>query len=238
MALGQRPVIVGPHPMAGMAPPSTDRATLERTASELCRDFAIAQSGQGSWGAWSRLQDLRAGDPAFVLRRGKGGLILDTQRWDISGGEACWPTTQILSLSLPWWRRLAERPAQRCLIPVTAACIALSPSGVRSGRAAWFTLADSPLFTVAGLWRDHGGARCFAMLGCVSGHASWSSLPMIVAPEDRARWLDGDWDDLLTLQAAWSPERIRIGLSDAPSAPYDRIDPIGVWQQDRAMGAR
>ena len=167
MALGQRPVIIGPHPMAGMTPPSTDRATLERTASELCRDFAIAQSGQGSWGAWSRLQDLRAGDPAFILRQGGAGLILDTQRWDISGGEACWPTTQILSLSLPWWRRLAERPAQRCLIPLTAACIALSPSGVRSGRAAWFTLADAPLFTVAGLWRDHGGARCFAMLGCV-----------------------------------------------------------------------
>jgi len=215
MALGQRPVIISPHPMAGMAPPSTDRATLDRTASELCRDFSIAHSGQGSWGAWSRLQDLRAGDPAFVVRRGEGGLILDTQRWDISGGEACWPTTQILSLSLPWWRRLAERPAQRCLIPLTAACVALSPSG---GRAAWFTLADTPLFTVAGLWRDHGGARCFAMLGCVSGHAPWSSLPMIVAPEDRARWLDGDWDDLLTLQTAWSPERIRIGLSDAPSA--------------------
>ena len=80
MALGQRPVIIGPHPMAGMAAPSTDHATLDRTASELCRDFAMAQSGQGSWGAWSRLQDLRAGDPAFVLRRGGGGLILDTQR--------------------------------------------------------------------------------------------------------------------------------------------------------------
>ncbi|WP_156843857.1 hypothetical protein [Sphingomonas sp.] len=231
-------MIIGPHPMGDIKPPATDRAALGRTAEDLCRSFAATRTGQGSWGSWSRLHDLRAGHPAFVLRRGAEGLGLDTQRWDISGGEACWPTTQILSLSLPWWRRLAERPAQRCLIPVTAACVALSPSGERGGRAAWFTLPGEPLFTVAGLWRDHTGGRCFAMLGCVSGHGAWSSAPMIIASEDRTRWLEGGWDDILALQTAPPAEQIRIGLSDAPIPAYDGRGHAGAWNQRRTMAGR
>lgn len=238
MALGPYPVIMGPHPMGSLGPPATDRAMLDRTAEDLCHGFGAGWTGQGSWGHWSQLRDLRAGCPAFVLLQGAEGLALDTQRWDISGGEACWPTTQILNLSLPWWRRLAERPAQRCLIPVTAACVALSPSGKRGGQAAWFTLPGEALFTVAGLWRDHAGGRCFAMLGCASGDDRWSSIPMIVAPEDRARWLSGDWDDIQALRIAGPNAPIRIGLSDAPPHPYDGIDPTGVWTRHRAMEAR
>lgn len=215
----------------GVKPPVTDRATLDRTAQDLCDAFGVRGLTQASWGRWSRLSDLVPGHPAFVLRRIErekgGGMALDTQRWDISGGEACWPTTQIFSLSLPWWRRLAERPAQRCLIPLTACTAAPAPRqeheagagswrgrGGRGARSAWFTLADEPLFTVAGLWREAGDTRCFAMLGC-PGEGPLATLPVVIAPQDRERWLQGDWDEIMPLQAPCAPERLRIGLSES-----------------------
>lgn len=201
---------------------------LDRTADELCRTFAIAATPPSAWGAWAQLGDLRPGHPAFVLRRtgdgeeGGGGLALDTQRWDISGGQACWPTTQILSVSLPWWRRLAERPAQRCLIPLTA-CTALLPNragmAAGAGRSAWFDMVDEPVFTVAGLWRDTGTARGFAMLGCLAD-APFSILPVVIAPCDRDRWLDAPWDMAAPLIAPVPAERVRIGLPEPIASFY------------------
>lgn len=217
-------------PLSDARSPGSDRALLDRTAGALAEAFDLAGSAQGSWGNWPRLGELRAGQPAFVLRRTSEGLSLDTQRWDISGGAGCWPTTRILSVSLPWWRRLAERPAQRCLIPVTACTAPLPPKGGRDGRSAWFTIPDEPVFTIAGLWRDTGDGRCFAMLGCPA-EAVFPILPVVIAASERATWLNADWDIAAPLMAPPAPDRIRIGLpefsspfyvGDAPGRPGDR----------------
>jgi hypothetical protein len=192
---------------------------LDRTAGALAEAFGLVGTAQASWGNWTRLGELRAGQPAFVLRRTPEGLSLDTQRWDISGGEGCWPTTRILSVSLPWWRRLAERPAQRCLIPVTACTAPLPPKGGRDGRSAWFTMADEPVFTIAGLWRDTGDGRRFAMLGCPA-EAVFPILPVVIAAPDRERWLHGSIEDIAALQRPCPPETLQIGLP-RPAAPYD-----------------
>ncbi len=227
-------MIAMPGPMHRGTPPVTDRAMLDRSADELHAAFGVAWTHQAaSWGAWPRLRDLLPGHPAFVLRQGPQGLGLDTQRWDINGGEACWPTTQIFSLSLPWWRRLAAVPAQRCLIPVTAARGALSSPDGRADRSVWFTLEDQPVFTVAGLWRRNAGAHCFAMLGCPGGEGPWSTLPMIVAPRDRSRWLEGDWADVTALQLPSPALPIRIGLCDMPAAPYALADRDSLWPRPR-----
>ncbi len=181
-----------------------DRATLDRSAEALCEDFAIAWSAQASWGTWGRLSDLRAGHPAFVIRHTPEGTGLDTQRWGMGEGREA--TTRIPGLSRPWWRRLAERPAQRCLIPLTA-CTMATPA--RERRATWFALADASVFTVAGLWREGGDARGFAMVECEDG---LSPMPMIVAAEDRERWLHGSIADITALQQPCLPETLRIGL--------------------------
>ncbi|WP_343528062.1 hypothetical protein [Sphingomonas sp.] len=223
------------HPVPGARPPVTDRATLDRTAEELCDAFGLTGRAQTSWGRWSRLADLYPGHPAFVIRGTDEGMTLDIQRWDISGGEACWPTTQILSLSLPWWHRLAERPGQRCLIPLTAGTAAPASrqegawdgglggkwdgEGEGGGWPTWFTLADQPLFTVAGLWRGAGDTRCFAMLICL-GDGPLATMPVVIAPQDRERWLNGAWSEVAALQAACAPERLRIGLFDPAVSAY------------------
>ena len=190
-----------------------DRATLDRTAEALCADFAIAWSAQASWGTWDQLTDLRAGHPAFVIRHTAEGNGLDTQRWGIGEGREA--TTRIPGLSLPWWRRLAERPAQRCLIPLTACTMAAPARGRGDRRATWFALADEPVFTVAGLWREGGDARGFAMVECEDG---LSPMPLIVAAADRERWLHGSIAEIAALQRPYSPEALRIGLP-RPAAP-------------------
>lgn len=203
------------------------------------RHRAIAPSLQSSWGRWSRLSDLRAHHPAFIIRDTPQGLGLDTQRWDISGGEACWPTTRIVSMTLPWWRRLAERLAQRCLIPVTA-CTATLPSrhgrdGARGERPAWFTPPNEPVFTIAGLWRETGDARCFAMVGCL-GEGPFSVMPVVIAPEDRETWLHGTWDDVAALQRPCAPEHMRIGLPESPPPFYARNDHDQLWALPMTTG--
>lgn len=183
-----------------------DRATLDRTAEALCRDFAIAWSAGASWGTWAQLSDVRAGHPAFVIRHTPEGTGLDTQRWGWGGAGHDHAHSRP---GLPWWRRLAERPAQRCLIPLTAATLTASARPGRDRRATWFALADEPVFTVAGLWRDRGDARCFAMVESALDHgadALFPTMPMIVAAQDRARWLHGPMEDIDALGglARWS----------------------------------
>lgn len=185
-----------------------DRATLDRSAEALCADFAIAWTAQASWGTWGQLTDLRAGHPAFVIRHTPEGTGLDTQRWGMGEGREA--TTRISGLSLPWWHRLAERPAQRCLIPLTACTMAAPPRGHRDRRATWFALADASVFTVAGLWREGDDARGFAMIEGEGGDLS--PMPMIVAAEDRECWLHGSMQDIAALQRPYPPETLRIGL--------------------------
>lgn len=189
---------------------SADRAMLERDAEALCTDFAIAWTAQASWGTWGQLADLRAGHPAFVIRHTPDGTGLDTRRWGMGEGREA--TTRIPGLSRPWWRRLAERPAQRCLIPLTACTMAAPP---RERRATWFALADASVFTVAGLWREDGDARGFAMVECQDD--GLAPMPLIVAAADRERWLHGSIADIAALQRP-CPETLRLGFP-RPAAP-------------------
>lgn len=198
------------------------RAMLDRTAEELCTAFGCAAAHQASWGRWSRLTDLRPGHPGFVLRRTAQGLGLDTQRWGIGGGGGRQPTTRIAGVSLPWWRRLAERPDQRCLIPVSA-CTAMRSAPLsdgRDGRSAWFALVDEPVFTLAGLWRGAGGARGFAMLGAPDDGA-FPVMPVIVPAEARERWLGAPWDVAAPLLASTVPATPWIVLSETRTAFYE-----------------
>jgi len=213
-----------------VSPPGSDRAVLDRTAEALGRAFGLDGAAQGSWGNWTHLNELRPGQPAFVLRRTPEGegLDLDTQRWDINGGTGCWPTTLILSVSQPWWRRLAERPAQRCLIPVTACTAPLPPRDGRDGRSGWFAMVDEPVFTIAGLWRDTGDARCFAMLACPTD-GPFPVMPVVIAAGDRATWLDAEWDGAARLLTATRAERIRIGLPENATPLYAEGDRDRPW---------
>ena len=112
-------------------------------------------------------------------------------------------------LATPFWRdAFAHR---RCLIPLDAWAEAEGPKG-RMTRT-WLALGgmslpDAPLFAVAGLWRptaEWGAAYAMVMTDSAGSEAETvhSRMPVVLAGEDRARWLFGPPAEALTLCRAW-----------------------------------
>ena len=59
---------------------------------------------------------------AFVIREERDRRAVDLMLWDVLGGAAPWPMTNVRNLGLPQWRRLAAEPHNRCLVPLTEFC--------------------------------------------------------------------------------------------------------------------
>jgi putative SOS response-associated peptidase YedK len=104
-----------------------------------------------------------------------------------------------------FWRHSFEQ--RRCLIPLTAWAEAQGAKG-RMTRT-WMSLPDAPLFAAAGVWRqsDEWGA-CYAMVMTDSAGSDaaeiHSRMPVLIAPEDHARWLGAPADDAMTLCQPWA----------------------------------
>jgi putative SOS response-associated peptidase YedK len=70
------------------------------------------------------------------------------------------------------------------------------------------SLPDAPLFAAAGVWRpsDEWG-DCYSMVMTDSEQTAAASvherMPVLLAPGDYARWLDGSPDEALGLCRAW-----------------------------------
>lgn len=108
-----------------------------------------------------------------------------------------------------FWRQSFE--ARRCLIPLTGWAEAEGPKG-RMTRT-WLSVPDIPLFAAAGVWRqsDEWGA-CYAMVMTDSAGSQaedvHSRMPVLLAGEDHAAWLDGTPDAALSVCRAWAGELI------------------------------
>lgn len=67
-------------------------------------------------------QELTPKSRAWIIRENDRGRGVDVMSWDVLGGGAKWPMTNVRNLGLPQWRRLAEKPENRCLVPLTEFC--------------------------------------------------------------------------------------------------------------------
>lgn len=107
-------------------------------------------------------------------------------------------------LGTVFWRHAFEN--RRCLIPLTAWAEAQGDKG-RMTRT-WLNLPDAPLFATAGVWRpsDEWGA-CYSMVMTHSAGSDAAAvherMPVLLAPEDQARWLGGTPDEALGLCRTW-----------------------------------
>ena len=146
---------------------------------------------------------------AYVVREGNGKRWLDVMTWDVLHGAADWPMTNVRNLKLPQWRKLAETPANRCLIPLTEFC-EWTPKKIDPGDGKplkgemWFAVDDQPVFAVAGFWQTIGDERCFAMVTCDPNELVKPIHPKamitILAEADWDGWLNGSYDDAVALQ--------------------------------------
>lgn len=156
-------------------------------------------------------QELRPKGRAYVIRERDGGERgWDVMSWDVLGGQAPYPMTNVRNLDLPQWRRLAEKPENRCLIPLTEfAEFTPEKHDLEDGKPPlkgemWFSVTDQPVFAVAGFWQATAGGNAFAMVTCkpngLVAPIHPKAMVTILKPVDWDIWLRGNYDDVLALQ--------------------------------------
>lgn len=162
-------------------------------------------------------RELKPRSRAYVIRRSDRGIGIDVMSWDVLGGQAKWPMTNVRNLALPQWRRLAERPENRCLIPLSEFC-EWTPDvhDVGGGKPIkgemWFQVIDQPLFAVAGFWQPTAKGNGFSMVTCDPNELVSPIHPKamitVLAPADHERWLHGSYDDIVALQQPYPSDRM------------------------------
>jgi putative SOS response-associated peptidase YedK len=156
-------------------------------------------------------QELRPKGRAYVIReRENGERGWDVMAWDVLGGKAPYPMTNVRNLDLPQWRRLAEKPQNRCLIPLTEfAEFTPDKHDLGDGKPPlkgemWFSVTDQPIFAVAGFWQATEEGNAFAMVTCNPNELVAPIHPKamitILRPDDFDTWLRGDYDEVTALQ--------------------------------------
>jgi putative SOS response-associated peptidase YedK len=164
---------------------------------------------------------------APVIRNAETQRIVDLMAWDVLGGQAKWPMTNVRNLKLPQWRKLAEDPAQRCLVPLTEFCEwTPEPMDLGDGKKPvkgemWFQVTDQPLFAVAGFWQRTAAGKGFTMVTCdvneLVAPIHPKAMITILAPEDQERWLSCDYDEVVKLQRPYPADRMTVRGPEFPT---------------------
>ncbi|WP_419826832.1 SOS response-associated peptidase family protein [Sphingomonas sp.] len=165
-------------------------------------------------------RELRPRGRAYVIREQDGVRAWDVQEWDVLGGQAAWPMTNVRNLGLPQWRRLAERPENRCLVPLTEFC-EWTPEKQDLGDGKpplkgemWFAVPDQPVFAVAGFWQRTRVGRGFTMVTCDPNELVRPIHPKamitILPPEDVDTWLRGSYEEVTALQRPYEAGRMTV----------------------------
>lgn len=156
---------------------------------------------------------------AYVLREQDGRRGIDVMGWDVLGGGAKWPMTNVRNLALPQWRKLAEKPENRCLIPLTEFCEWTPDThDVGGGKPVkgemWYAVADQPVFMVAGFWQRTTKGAGFTMVTCDANELVAPVHPKamitILHEADWSRWLECPLDDVVTFQQPYPAERMTV----------------------------
>jgi putative SOS response-associated peptidase YedK len=157
---------------------------------------------------------------APVIRAAGSQRIVDLMAWDVLGGQAPWPMTNVRNLKLPQWRALAADPAQRCLVPLTEFCeFTPDKHDLQDGKPPlkgemWFDLTDQPLFAVAGFWQHTAKGAGFTMVTCDANELVAPVHPKamitILAAEDHDRWLTCPGEQVLALQRPYPASRMTV----------------------------
>ena len=165
-------------------------------------------------------KELRPRGRAYVVREQDGERGIDVMEWDVLGGQASWPMTNVRNLTLSQWRRLAEKPANRCLVPLSEfAEWTPEKHDLGDGKPPlkgemWFGVTDQPVFAVAGFWQRTAGGNGFTMVTCdpneLVGPIHPKAMITILHPDDHERWLRGSYDDAVALQRPYAAAAMTV----------------------------
>lgn len=177
-------------------------------------------------------QELVPRGRAYIVRQEGGHRVLDAMRWDVLGGQAKWPMTNVRNLHLPQWRRLAEDPARRCLVPLTEFC-EWTPDlhDVGGGKPLkgemWFQVTDQPIFAVAGFWQPTAMSNGFTMVTCDANELVAPIHPKamitILHEADWEGWLTCPLDAVVSFQRPYPAERMTVRGPEFPTRSPERF---------------
>lgn len=156
----------------------------------------------------------------WIVRQDERGMGIDVMSWDVLAGQAKFPMTNVRQLGLPQWKRLAAKPENPCLIPVTEfAEWTPEKHDLGDGKPPikgemWFSADDQPIFGIAGFWQQVGEGRWFAMVTCdpneVVAPIHPKAMVTILRREDWERWLFGSYNDAVALQQPYPADLMSV----------------------------
>lgn len=165
-------------------------------------------------------RELRPKGRAYVIREEGGERGWDVMAWDVLGGQAKWPMTNVRNLDLAQWRRLADDPANRCIVPLTEFCeFTPAKHDLGDGKPPlkgemWFSVVDQPVFAVAGFWQHTKSGPGFTMVTCDPNELVAPIHPKamitILDPRDIDTWLHGSGDEARALQQPFDANRMAV----------------------------
>lgn len=117
-----------------------------------------------------------------------------------------------------FWKRWADNPKHRCLIPAAAYAEAVGSAG--SMTTTWLSVKDQPLFAWAGLWRDSDEwGTCYT--GVMTDNA-----PELAHIHDRSlvilevaqwdQWLHGSLNDIYCFDRPYPAEHMQVTTTNVP----------------------
>ncbi len=138
----------------------------------------------------------------------------DVGTCDVLDGKAAFPMTNIRQLDR--WQRLAGRPENRCLIPLTEFC-EWTPKkdpvhGIKGEM--WFAVTDQPIFAVAGFWQQVVDKHCFAMVTCdpnkIVAPIHPKAMITVLEAADWDTWLHGSYEEAVALQRPYDANLMTV----------------------------
>ncbi len=156
---------------------------------------------------------------AYIIREERDRRVLDVMAWDVLGGQAAWPMTNVRNLALPQWRRLAAEPHNRCLVPLTEFC-EWTPEKHKVGDGPalkgemWFDVPEQPVFAVAGFWQQTTKGAGFTMVTCdpngLVAPIHPKAMITILHADDYEQWLTGSYEDAVALQRPYPADQMTV----------------------------
>jgi len=171
--------------------------TARKSAAEVASHFRVAPPDIASFNA---AEDVFPGYSGMVVREAGGRRLLEAMTWGFHRRlKTMKPTSKPLKvnnarddkLDTPFCKDSFTK--RRCLIPVTAWAEAEGEAGKMTKT--WYSLPDSELFGVAGIWRptdEWGDAYSMVMTeACAQMVDVHDRMPIILDPDQWDRWMLG-----------------------------------------------
>lgn len=148
-----------------------------------------------------------------VLGSPQGTRTIKDMRWGFPPpATSKAPVVNVRNLASPFWRAALGNPARRCLVPATSFCEWEGAAGAKVKR--WFSVPSQPVFAFAGLWRPTEQGAVFAFLttepNALIAPIHPKAMPVILAPEDHAAWLEADFPTITALAAPFPSQLMQM----------------------------